>query len=77
MMQLNEVQNKIYEIRAQKVMPDFGLAQPETIKYSPVTPFAFTEQGVAMFSYDAMNYLYQKDKIRTEQNDRKQIGYTK
>ena len=23
---------------------------PETIKYSPVTPFAFTEQGVAMLS---------------------------
>ena len=92
-MQLQNIQNKIYEIRGQKIMLDFDLAEmyevetralkqavkrnidrfpndfmfqltktewqeviticdnlPETIKFSPVTSFAFTEQGVAMLS---------------------------
>jgi ORF6N domain-containing protein len=92
-MQLQKIQTKIYEIRAQKVMLDFDLAEmyevenralkqavkrnidrfpedfmfqltktewqelitncdnlPETVKFSPATPFAFSEQGVAMLS---------------------------
>ena len=92
-MQLQVIQNKIYEIRGQKVMLDFDLAElyetetrtlkqsfkrnlnrfphdfmfqltktewqeliticdklPKSIKYSPATPYAFTEQGVAMLS---------------------------
>ena len=92
-MQLQKIQTKIYEVRGQKVMMDFDLAEmyevenralkqavkrnigrfpkdfmftltklewqelitncdnlPETVKFSPVTPFAFTEQGVAMLS---------------------------
>lgn len=92
-MELQLIQTKIYEIRNQKVMLDFDLAEmyetenralkqavkrninrfpndfmfqltkkewkelitncdnlPETVKYSPATPFAFTEQGVAMLS---------------------------
>ena len=92
-MQLQVIQTKIYEVRGQKVMIDFDLAElyetetrtlkqsvkrninrfptdfmfqltktewqeviticdnlPKSIKYSPVTPFAFTEQGVAMLS---------------------------
>jgi hypothetical protein len=92
-MQLQMIQTKIYEVRGQKVMLDFDLAElyetetrtlkqsvkrninrfptdfmfeltktewqeviticdnlPKSIKYSPVTPFAFTEQGVAMLS---------------------------
>jgi len=92
-MQLQSIQKKIYEVREQKVMLDFDLAQmyqvenralkqavkrnidrfpadfffqltktewqevitncdnlPKTLKYSPATPFAFTEQGVAMLS---------------------------
>lgn len=92
-MQLQTIQTKIYELRGQKVMLDFDLAElygtetralkqsvkrnmnrfppdfmfqltkiewqeviticdnlPKSIKYSPVTPFAFTEQGVAMLS---------------------------
>jgi hypothetical protein len=92
-MQLQVIQTKIYEVRWQKVMLDFDLAElyetetrtlkqsvkrninrfptdfmfeltktewqeviticdnlPKSIKYSPVTPFAFTEQGVAMLS---------------------------
>ena len=100
---------------------------PETIKFSPATPFAFTEQGVAMLSgvlkskkavevnisimrafvfirqyalthkdltdklkklerkynmqfkdvYQAINYLLNKDKQQTEQNQRKRIGFKK
>ena len=100
---------------------------PETIKFSPITPFAFTEQGVAMLSSvlkskiaieinisiirafvlmrqyalshkelseklsqlenkfnkqfndvaDALNFLLNKDKIETEQKQRKPIGYKK
>jgi len=94
MMQLQNIQSKIYEIRGQKVMLDFDLADMyevetralkqavkrntdrfpedfmfqltkgewqeviticdnlllETAKFSPVTPYAFTEQGVAMLS---------------------------
>lgn len=92
-MQLQNIQTKIYEIRGQKIMMDFDLAEmyevenralkqavkrnidrfpkdfmfsltkaewqelitncdnlPETVKFSPATPFAFTEQGVAMLS---------------------------
>jgi len=92
-MELQVIQNKIYELRGLKVMLDFNLAElydvetralkqavkrnierfpedfmfqlskaewkklitncdnlPEGIKYSPATPFAFTEQGVAMLS---------------------------
>ena len=98
---------------------------PKSIKYSPVAPYAFTEQGVAMLSgilnsdkaidvniaimrafialkqfaltntelnnklkelentynkqfkdvYEAINYLLQKDKLETNQKERKQIGY--
>jgi hypothetical protein len=87
------IQTKIYEIRSEKVMLDFDLAElyevenralkqavkrnldrfpsdfmfqlskvewqeviticdnlPEGVKFSPATPFAFTEQGVAMLS---------------------------
>ena len=92
-MELQIIQNKIYEIRGIRVMLDFDLAKlydvetrvlkqavkrninrfpedfmfeltknewqeviticdnlPETIKYSPATAFAFSEQGVAMLS---------------------------
>ena len=92
-MELQIIQNKIYEIRGIRVMLDFDLANlydvetrvlkqavkrninrfpedfmfeltknewqeviticdnlPETIKYSPATAFAFSEQGVAMLS---------------------------
>ena len=92
-MQLEKIQTKIYEIRGQKVMLDFDLAEmyevenralkqavkrnpdrfpndflfqltkiewqeliticdnlPEGIKFSPATPFSFTEQGVSMLS---------------------------
>lgn len=92
-MELQIIQNKIFEIRGQRVMLDFDLAElyevetralkqavkrninrfppdfmfeltksewqeviticdnlPQTVKFSPVTPFAFVEQGVAMLS---------------------------
>lgn len=92
-MELQKIQTKIYEVRGQKVMLDFDLADmyevenralkqavkrnldrfpadfmfqlsknewqelitncdnlPEGVKFSPATPFAFTEQGVAMLS---------------------------
>jgi hypothetical protein len=92
-MQLSLVQSRIFEIRGQKVMLDFHLAEmyeaqtralkqavkrnmsrfptdfmfqlnkkewpeliticdnlPKNVKFSPATPFAFTEQGVAMLS---------------------------
>lgn len=92
-MQLQKIETKIYEIRGQKLILDFDLAEmyevenralkqavkrnidrfpgdfmfqlsksewqelitncdnlPEGIKFSPATPFAFTEQGVAMLS---------------------------
>jgi len=92
-MQIQKIQNKIYEISGQKVMLDFDLAElyhvenralkqavkrnsnrfpkdfmfqltknqwmevitncdnlPGNLKYSPVAPLAFTEQGVAMLS---------------------------
>lgn len=92
-MELQIIQNKIFEIRGQRVMLDFDLASlyevetralkqavkrnidrfpfdfmfilskdewqeviticdnlPQTIKFSPAPPFAFTEQGVAMLS---------------------------
>ncbi len=92
-MELQVIQHKIYEVRGQKIMLDFDLAElyetetrilkqsvkrnikrfpkdfmfqltknewqelitncdklPESIKYSPSTPFAFTEQGVVMLS---------------------------
>jgi len=92
-MLLKKIQTKIYNVRRQKVMLDFDLAEmyevenralkqavkrnidrfpddfmfqltkpewtevitncdnlPENIKFSPATPFAFTEQGVAMLS---------------------------
>ena len=92
-MKLQLIQNKIYEIRGQKVMLDFDLSEmyevenralkqavkrnsdrfpndfmfqltknewqelitncdklPEGVKFSPATPFAFTEQGVSMLS---------------------------
>jgi hypothetical protein len=92
-MQLKTIQTKIYELRGQKVMLDFDLAElyevenralkqavkrnldrfpddfmfqlikkewdelittcdnlPDGVKFSPATPFAFTEQGVAMLS---------------------------
>ncbi|MCF6347976.1 MAG: ORF6N domain-containing protein [Flavobacteriaceae bacterium] len=92
-MELQTIQNKIYEIRGSKIMLDFDLAEmyetetrtlkqavrrninrfpsdfmfqlsktewqelitscdnlPQRLKYSPSTPFAFTEQGVAMLS---------------------------
>jgi hypothetical protein len=93
----------------------------ETAKFTPVTPFSFTEQGVSMLSsvlkskkaiqiniaiirtfvmirqyalnykdlndrlrevegrfpdiYKAINYLMEKDKISTEQKERKRIGF--
>lgn len=92
-MQLQIIQNKIFEIRGQRVILDFDLAEmyevenralkqavkrniirfpedfmfeltkgewqeviticdnlPQTVKFSPALPFAFTEQGVAMLS---------------------------
>jgi len=92
-MQLQKIETKIYEVRGQKVMLDFDLAElyevenralkqaakrnidrfpndfmfqlsknewqelitncdnlPEGVKFSPATPFAFTEQGVSMLS---------------------------
>lgn len=92
-MQLQVIQNKIYQVRGERIMLDFDLAEmygvetralkqavrrnmerfpedfmfqlskpewqqlitncdnlPENIKFSPATPFAFTEQGVAMLS---------------------------
>lgn len=92
-MEIQTIQTKIYEVRGQKIMLDFDLAEmyevenralkqavkrnidrfpndfmfeltkaewnevitncdnlPETVKYSPARPFAFTEQGVAMLS---------------------------
>ncbi len=92
-MELQLIQNKIYELRGQKIMLDFDLAVlyetetrilkqavrrnmdrfpedfmfqlkkkewneliticdklPKNIKFNPSTPFAFTEQGVAMLS---------------------------
>src|SRR5690606_40100075 len=92
-MKLEEIQNKIFEIRGENVMFDFDLAEiygvetrvlkqavrrnmerfpkdfmvqltknqwnevitncdnlPKNIKFSPSTPFVFTEQGVAMLS---------------------------
>lgn len=92
-MELQIIQNKIFEIRGQRVMLDFDLAElyevetralkqavkrnisrfpedfmfeltknewqeviticdnlPQTVKFSPALPFAFTEQGVAMLS---------------------------
>lgn len=92
-MKLQVIQNRIYEVRGQKVMLDFDLAElyevetralkqsikrnldsfpkdfmfqltkkewaelitncdnlSETIKFSPVTPFAFTEHGVTMLA---------------------------
>jgi hypothetical protein len=92
-MLLKNIESKIYEVRHQKVMLDFDLAEmyqvenralkqavkrnihrfpadfmfplskkewqevitncdnlPEGIKFSPATPFAFTEQGVSMLS---------------------------
>ncbi|HSV88911.1 MAG TPA: ORF6N domain-containing protein [Bacteroidales bacterium] len=92
-MQLQKIETKIYEIRSQKIMLDFDLAEmyevenralkqavkrnidrfpndfmfqltkkewqelitncdnlPERVKYSPATPFAFTEHGVSMIS---------------------------
>jgi hypothetical protein len=92
-MELQVIQNKIFEIRACRVMLDFHLAElygvetralkqavkrnidrfpndfmfevakeewieliticdklPQTVKYSPAMPFAFTEQGIAMLS---------------------------
>ncbi len=92
-MQLTVIQQKIYEIRDQKVMLDFDLAElyetetrilkqsvkrnierfpknfmfqltkkewqeliticdnlPETVKFSPALPFAFTEHGVTMLA---------------------------
>ncbi len=92
-MQLQNIEGKIQDVRKQRVMPDFDLAEmyevenralkqavkrnldrfpldfmfqltkkewqevitncdnlPEGIKFSPATPFAFTEQGVSMLS---------------------------
>ena len=92
-MQLQIIQNKIFEIRGQRVILDYDLAEmyevetralkqavkrnmsrfpedfmfeltksewqeviticdnlPQTVKFSPALPFAFTEQGVAMLS---------------------------
>jgi len=92
-MELQIIQNKIFEIRGQRVILDFDLAElyevetralkqavkrnmsrfpsdfmfeltknewqeviticdnlPQTVKFSPATPFAFGEQGVAMLS---------------------------
>lgn len=92
-MQITVIQQKIYEIRSHKVMPDFDLAElyetetrilkqsvkrnidrfpknfmfqltkkewleliticdklPETVKFSPALPFAFTEHGVTMLA---------------------------
>ena len=168
-MLLQLIQNKIYEIRNQKVMLDFDLAELYEVqtkrlkeavrrntdrfpndfmyeltreeynslrtqfatleigrgKYSKFNPYAFTEQGIAMLSsvlkskkaievnisiirvfvfirqyalshkdlteklrelenkhnkqfkdvYEAINYILKKDKIETEQKERKQIGY--
>ena len=59
---------------------------PDNIKYSPVPPFAFTEQGIAMLSSVlksekailvniAINYLMEKNKGDTEHKNRKRIGF--
>jgi hypothetical protein len=167
-MQLQQIETKIYEIRGQKVMLDFDLAEmyevetrtlkqsvkrnidrfpndfmfqlsksewqelitncdnlPDGVRFSPATPFAFTEQGVSMLSsilkskkalqvniaimrafvfmrqyalthkdlteklreietkydkqfkdvYDAINFLLQKDKQHSTQQNRKRIGF--
>lgn len=167
-MEIQIIQNKIYEIRGQKVMLDFDLAEmyqvetrtlkqsvrrnmkrfpfdfmfqltktewqelitkcdniPNTQKFSPITPFAFTEQGVSMLSsvlrseiaitvnisiirafvmmrqhlsdfnelkkriefiendmqikfkdiHQALNYLLNKDKLESNQKERKRIGF--
>jgi hypothetical protein len=166
-MELQTIQSKIYEIRGQRIMFDFDLAElygtetkylkrtvrANTQRFPPdfmfeltheewdilrcnfstsnqrggtrYMPFAFTEQGVSMLSsvlnsdkaiemniaimrafvfirqyalthkdltdkikelekrydqqftdvYDAINYLLQKDKLQTEQHDRKRIGF--
>jgi hypothetical protein len=103
-MELEVIQNKIFEIRGCRVILDFHLAKlyqvetralkqavrrnidrfpddfmfelskeewheviticdnlPETVKYSPSTPYAFTEQGVAMLS----SILHSKTAIHT------------
>ena len=168
-MNLQSIQNKIYEVRGQKVILDFDLAElyesetkylkrsvraninrfpydfmfeitkseweslrcnSSTLeegrgKYPKYLPFAFTEQGVAMLSsvlnskkaidvniaiirafvfirqyalthkdltdklkeienkfnkqfndvYEAINWLMNKDKLETEQKERKMVGY--
>jgi hypothetical protein len=166
-MELQTIQSKIYEVRGQRIMFDFDLAElygtetkylkrtvrANTQRFPPdfmfeltheewdilrcnfstsnqrggtrYMPFAFTEQGVSMLSsvlnsdkaiemniaimrafvfirqyalthkdltdkikelekrydqqftdvYDAINYLLQKDKLQTEQHDRKRIGF--
>lgn len=167
-MQLQPIQNKIYEVRGQKVMFDFDLAElyevqtralkqavrrnkerfpedfmfeltktewkelitncdnlQEQVKFSPALPFVFTEQGIAMLSsvlrskkaievniaimrafvlirqnalshrdlteklkqiedkfdtqfnnvFDAINYLLEKDHVKTQQEKRTRIGY--
>jgi hypothetical protein len=166
-MELQTIQSKIYEIRGQRIMFDFDLAElygtetkylkrsvrANSQRFPPdfmfeltheewdilrcnfstsnqrggtrYMPFAFTEQGVSMLSsvlnsdkaiemniaimrafvfirqyalthkdltdkikelekrydqqftdvYDAINYLLQKDKLQTEQHDRKRIGF--
>ena len=45
---------------------------PDTVKYSPATPFAFTEQGVAMLSSVLRSEKDQKD---DEYNNLKRIGF--
>ncbi|NEW77996.1 MAG: ORF6N domain-containing protein [Gelidibacter sp.] len=168
-MELQLIQNKIFEIRGQRIMLDFDLAEmyetdtrtlkqavrrnldrfpddfmfqlteteidnmvsqsviPSKSKLGGATPFAFTEQGVAMLSSvlnstkaiqvniavirafvvlrqhladykdlkeniaalekemnlnfkdinQALHYLLNKDKLKTEQDQRKQIGFNK
>lgn len=63
-MQLQTIQNRIYEVRGQKIMFDFDLADRLTElegEFSDVT--------------QAINYLLQKDKQETEQRERKRIGF--
>ena len=51
-MDLQVIQNKIYEIRGLKwtELVAFCDKLPEKIKHTPVTPYAFSQEGVAMLS---------------------------
>ena len=46
-MELQVIQNKIYEIRGRKLTEPVAICDklPEKIKHIPVTPYAFTQEG--------------------------------